>query len=141
MALQSFNPIANQTTHADATQLLNSNFSEAESRLLGLETRNTQNVVSPVNGVATIDASNVLASKVTITENTDFVITGASAGDSGIIVIQQASPAGYSVTVSNHTVLGGLPSTFSTMTADTGKGTISWYYDGEDYLLYFSEAS
>ena len=140
MSLQPFNPVPNQTTHSDATSLINSNFVETEQRLASIEARQSQNTVTSVNGVATFDSSSILASKITITENTEIVISNATAGDSGIIIIREASPGGFGIT-SNHVVLGGSLSLFDFITPVTGVGTISWYYDGSEYLLYVSETT
>ena len=142
MALQNFNPIPNQTTHADATNLLNNNFTEAENRINSLETINAQTLVTSVSNIATFDASSNKAFSITMTEDTDLVITGANTGDSGIIVVRQSSPANYTVSANstNHAVLGGSFSSFQFITPDTGVATVSWYYDGSEYFLYVSDA-
>lgn len=61
------------------------------------------------------------------------------AGDAGVIVFKQDATGGWNVT-SSHVELSGFLSNLSNITINqAGVGTVSWYYDGTDYLLYTSD--
>ena len=97
MAQQQFNPVPDVTTHSDATTLLNSNFTDAENRLGSLEAslsvvnslqlQYTQQAITSSSGSLVLDVANGYNGEVTLTEDTSLAITGATAGDSGVIIV------------------------------------------------------
>lgn len=142
MALQPFNPIANQTTHADAKDLFNNNFAETESRLQNLESYvlPSQSEIFSSSGTLTVDGSLRSVLAVILTEDVTLSIQNAQTGDSGMILVRQDATGSHSLTSSGK-VLSGLLSAISSITPETGIASINWYYDGIDYLLYVSSAS
>ena len=149
MAQQQFNPVPDVTTHSDARTLLNSNFTDSENRLTSLEAslslvnslelQYTQQDLTSVSGAVLLDVSNGFNGKITLTEDTDFSITGASAGDAGLIIIRQDLTGGWNLT-SNYRLLSGNLVLFSTLTLDgVGASSLSWYFDGSEYFLYASD--
>jgi len=142
MALQNFDPIPNQTTHADARDLLNNNFADAESRLQNLESYvlPSQSEVFSSSGSLTIDGSLRSVLAVILTEDVALTIQNSQIGDSGMILVRQDATGGHSIT-SSHKVLSGFLNNITTITAETGVASINWYYDGIDYLMYISTAS
>lgn len=135
-----FNPTPNVTTHADATTAFNLNFADSETRLSDLENIYLQQTISSSGGTTTLDITSGYNATLVMTENTDLVISGATAGDAGIITVRQDSTGSFSMTSSNK-VLSGSLATVSNVISLTGICTVSWYYDGTEYVLFVSEAA
>jgi len=152
MAQQTFSPTPNVSTHADATSVINNNANDAETRISGAESDisslqlavGSQQTITPVSGFVNIDVNSGNFAAVTITEDLTLNISNSSAGDSGLVSVRQ-QPAGTGVLsfVPSYPVLNGDPNLFlSSMTlGGTGVGTISWYNDGTDILLYISDVT
>ena len=149
MAQQQFNPTADVTTHSDARSLFNSNFSDSENRLSSLEAsasqldglilQYTQQNLSSSGGVLSIDVSQGYNCKTTLTENTTLSLLGATAGDAGVVIIRQDATGGWGFT-SSHTVLSGLLENIQNVSINgVGICSVSWYYDGAEYVIYVSD--
>lgn len=141
-----FNPTPNVSTHSDARTHFNNNFADAESRVSGIEALNlvnkfVQQDLTSVSGAVLLDVSNGFNGKITLTEDTDFSITGASAGDAGIIIVKQDLTGGWEFT-SNYRLLSGSLLIISAILLDeVGASSVSWYFDGSEYFLYASEST
>ncbi len=135
-----FAPTPNVTTHSDARAAFNANFSDSETRLSALENIYTQQTLSSSGNTTTLDISSGYNATMVMTENTNLVISGASAGDAGIITIRQDSTGSWSMTTSNK-VLSGSIATIVNIVPTTGICSLSWYYDGTEYILYVSESA
>lgn len=141
MAQIPFTPTANVTTHSDATTHFNTNFQDAEDRLSSLESVTTQQTISSSSGTTTLNVSSGKNASLLMSEDTNLVISNASAGDSGVIVVRQDSTGSWQMTTS-HTVLTGTLSNISSITANSlGVCSITWYYDGSEYLIYISQST
>ena len=136
MAQQQFNPTPDVTTHADAATLLNSNFTDAENRLGSLEAslsvvnslqlQYTQQAITSSSGSLVLDVTNGYNGEVTLTEDTSLAITGATAGDSGVIIVKQDATGGWNMT-STYTSLSGILANVAELTVnEVGVCSISW---------------
>jgi len=151
MAQQQFNPTTDVTTHADAATLLNSNFTDAENRLGSLEAslsvvnslqlQYTQQAITSSSGSLVLDVTNGYNGEVTLTEDTSLAITGATAGDSGVIIVKQDATGGWNMT-STYTSLSGILANVAELTVnEVGVCSISWYFNGSEYFLFVSDVS
>jgi len=146
MAQQQFNPVPDVTTHSDAATLLNSNFTDAENRLSALETNNvsarfTQQSLTSSAGTLTLDVSSGFNASVTLTEDVILNITGASAGDSGNILIKQDATGGWAFNGA-YRVVSGIIGYISAITInEVGICFVTWYFDGAEYSLFVSDVS
>jgi hypothetical protein len=146
MAQQQFNPTPDVTTHSDARTIFNANFQDAEDRLAAIESTNislqfSQQTITSSAGSLVLDVSSGYNAKTTLTEDASLTITGASAGDSGLIIFRQDATGSWNVT-SSSPVLSGILSNISIVTPnEVGVCSVSWYYDGTDYLLYVSDVT
>jgi hypothetical protein len=140
MAQTNFSPTPNVSTHADATAVINDNANDAESRLVSIEAKFTQQTITSSSGILGLNTDDGNHAIVTLTENiSDFAISNASAGDNGLIVVRQDGTGGWTFATS-HEVAGGFISDISTVTINSvGYITISWYFDGSNYYLFISE--
>jgi len=87
--------------------------------------------------------------------NTVLTLTGATAGDSGLILLGNGSghdgvgytvsffiaDAGYHYDFDSHTVTNGDLADFASApgAGEYNFGTIGWFYDGKTYYLFVSE--
>ena len=151
MAQQQFNPVPDVTTHSDATTLLNSNFTDAENRLASLEAslsalnslqlQFTQQTITSLSGNLVLDVASGHNAATTLTEDSVLTITGATSGDSGVIIIRQDVTGGWNLN-SIYLSLSGLLTSVASLTAnEVGVGAVSWYFDGSDYFLFISDVT
>jgi len=151
MAQQQFNPVPDVTTHSDATTLLNSNFTDAENRLASLEAslsalnslqlQFTQQTITSLSGNLVLDVASGYNAATTLTEDSVLTITGATSGDSGVIIIRQDVTGGWNLN-SIYLSLSGLLTSVASLTAnEVGVGAVSWYFDGSDYFLFISDVT
>ena len=147
MAQIPFSPTPNVTTHADATTHFNANFADSESRMSASESSisglnlsvNTQQTLSLVSGSLNLDTNLGNYGTATITGNANFNVQNSSAGDSGLVTIRQ-TVTGLAFS-SPHPVLNGDINFLDFMTPVSGVGSVSWYDDGADILLYISDVT
>jgi len=151
MAQQQFNPVPDVTTHSDARTLLNSNFTDSENRLTSLEAslsvvnslqlQFTQQTITSSSGSLVLDVANGYNGEVTLTEDTALAITGASSGDSGVIVVKQDATGGWNMT-STYTSLSGILANVAELTVnEVGVCSVSWYFNGSEYFLFVSDVT
>ena len=140
MSQTPFAPTPNVTTHSDARAVFNANFSDSETRLSALENIYTQQTLSSSGNTTTLDISSGYNATIVMTENTNLVISGASAGDAGIITVRQDSTGSWSMTTS-YKILSGSIANIVNIVPTTGICSLSWYYDGTEYILYVSESA
>ena len=138
-----FIPVPNESTHSDVRVHFNNNFSDAESRVsvlesLGLAFQYAQQEPSSAAGSLVFDVSNGYNGKITLTETTSLSFTGASAGDSGVLMIRQDAAGGWGINTT-YKIFSGQIGDVNTVTANGGAViSISWYFDGTEYLLWVS---
>ena len=140
MSQTPFAPTPNVTTHSDARAVFNANFSDSETRLSALENIYKQQTLSSSGNTTTLDISSGYNATIVMTENTNLVISGASAGDAGIITVRQDSTGSWSMTTS-YKILSGSIANIVNIVPTTGICSLSWYYDGTEYILYVSESA
>lgn len=147
MATSPFNPQPGITTHENFRVVYNQNLLDLETRLASLESVNlaqqyTQQSISSNSGVSILDVSNGYSAIMTLTEDSLLTITGATAGDGGIILVRQDATGGWSLTSPNYTELAGFLSDVQTITInEVGVCSVTWYYDGSDYFLFISDVT
>lgn len=144
MAQLPFNPTPDVTTHSDARTLFNANFQDAEDRLSSIESTNIavqfeQQTISSVGGALNLDVSSGYNAKTTLTEDTVLTISGATAGDAGVIIFRQDATGGWNVTTSHVQLSGDLSVIASVSINEVGIGSVNWYFDGTDYILQTSD--
>lgn len=151
MAQQQFNPVPDVTTHSDARTLFNSNFTDSENRLTSLEAslsalnsiqlQFTQQTITSLSGNLVLDVASGYNATTTLTEDSVLTITGATSGDSGVIIIRQDVTGGWNLN-SIYLSLSGLLTSVASLTAnEVGVGAVSWYFDGSDYFLFISDVT
>lgn len=141
-----FNPTPNVSTHSDARTHFNNNFADAESRISSIEVLNLNKQygfqeVSSSGGSLVFDVSNNYNGKTILTEDTAFSITGATAGDSGIIIFRQDQFGGWDLSIT-YKILSGNDNVFPLIPINgAGVVSLSWFFDGTEYFVYISNIS
>ncbi len=150
VSLQAHNPVLDTTTASFTV--------EDESKLdgLGVEYQDLGDIAAKtLPDSHTVDVSNGNIIHGYLVANTVLTLTGAIAGQSGLIILGNGSAhdgVGYIVSFKelsqgahspseSHSIMVGDLADFSTAPA-TGEynfGTIGWFYTGDEYLLYVSE--
>jgi len=127
------------TTHGDVLSGMNANFADSETRFTDLETDQTPQSISSSSNVLTLDVSLGYNANTTLTEDVSgFSITNTSSGDSGLILVEQDSTAGWTFTSTYDVLAGDLADIASITPSGSGAASIGWYNDGTDNYLYVS---
>lgn len=143
MAQTNFTPNQN-STHAEATIVINNNADDAESRFSSLESLSLpaqygHQTPASSGGSLVFDVDNGYNGSITLTEDTTLSFTGASAGGSGLLLIKQDATGGWSLS-SSYKIFTGQLGDIATLTAGgLAVISISWYFDGSEYFLWISD--
>ena len=127
------------STHEDVLSGMNANFSDAETRFSSLELESTQQTISSSAGILTLDITSGHVAATTLTEHVSgFVISNATSGDSGLVVVKQDNTAGWTFSTSQDVLVGDLADIASITASGSGVATLGWYDDGTAEYLYVS---
>lgn len=141
MSQQNFIPVSG-ATHLTFRNIFNANATDAENRLTSIEPHFTQQSISSVSGVLTVDVTGGYSADTTLTEDiTGFSIINSTSGDSGLVVLKQDNSGAWTFSSSQTVLVGDLADVASITPSGSGVGTVCWYDDGSDQYLYVSNVT